>query len=243
MNESTRPRVLVYASGEADPEKGGSGFENLVKMSLDGTRFNYKVVGVVSNHERGGVYERAKKMHVPFFHFTKPWRPSEYHYLAQITKADFFALSGWLKLVVGLDLNTRFNSKTVFNIHPGRLPKFGGPGMFGHHVHEAVMQEFNRGRATCSAISMHFVTEPKSKNDYDRGPVFFHREVEIKTDDTADSLARRVNQYEHKYQPLMTNMVAGGSITWDGTNPQSLTFPVGYTAASFFELFPFNPTV
>ncbi len=121
------------------------------------------------------------------------------------------ALSGWLKLVTGLD------PKKTFNIHPAPLPRFGGPGMYGHYVHEAVMEAYHRGEITHSAVSMHFVTEK-----YDEGPVFFQKTVEILPNDTAEILAQRVNIVEHQFQPIVTNAVLQGKIGWDGKDPKSL---------------------
>lgn len=155
-----RSKILVFASGSA--EGGGSGFEKLVLASRGGS-LDADIVGVVSNHANGGVRSRADKPDVPFLHFAKPWTGEAYQKFASESGADFFALSGWLKLVAGLDPITRFNSQTVFNIHPGPLPNFGGPGLYGHHVHEAVMAAFRRGEITHSAVSMHFVT-----GEYDR---------------------------------------------------------------------------
>jgi len=113
--------------------------------------------------------------------------------------------------VTGLD-----PQKTI-NIHPGPLPRFGGAGMYGHYVHEAVMEAYKKGEVDHSAVSMHFVTE-----NYDEGPLFFSQSVPILPDDTAETLAKRVNEAEHKWQPIITNKVLQGEISWDGQNPQSL---------------------
>lgn len=121
-------------------------------------------------------------------------------------------------MVVGLD------AKTTFNIHPGPLPKYGGAGMYGHHVHEAVMEAYKRGEIKCSGITMHFVTDDKQ---YDRGPIFFECQVPIKPLDTAETLAKRVNEAEHKWQPVITNKMVTGEISWDGINRDSLK---GYTS-------------
>lgn len=144
--------------------------------------------------------------------------------IASETGADFFALSGWLKLVKGLNPATRFNSRTVFNIHPGPLPNFGGPGLYGHYVHEAVIAAYRQGKITHSAVSMHFVTE-----EYDRGPIFLNCRVKIKDNDTPETLGARVNEWEHAYQPGVTNLVVNGYIKWDGVDPNSLEVPKDYT--------------
>lgn len=221
----SKSKVLVFASGSA--EGGGSGFENLVLASRSGP-LEANIVAVVSNHANGGVRARADKLGVQFLYFAKPWVGETYQRFASESGADFFALSGWLKLVTGLDPTTRFNSRTVFNIHPGPLPKFGGPGLYGHHVHEAVMAAHERGEVTHSAVSMHFVT-----GEYDRGPVFFRCKVKINGDDTPDTIGTRVNQQEHIHQPRITSMVVNGLIKWDGKSPGSLEVPASYSVECF----------
>ncbi len=202
-----KPKLLVFASGTENG--GGSGFEKLGASM--GKVLNADIVGVVSNHEHGGVREKADKLRIPFIHFPGPWTREKYREIAEKTGADFFALSGWLKLVTGLP------PRTTFNIHPGPLPEFGGAGMYGHHVHEAVMKAFHEGKVTHSAVTMHFVTE-----EYDRGPVFYRFRVAIRENDTPDSLAKRVNMWEHICQPSITDEVVNGYISWDGKNPDSL---------------------
>lgn len=218
-----KPKILVFASGSADG--GGSGFEKLVE-SFHGhnkTFYNGQIVGVVSNHAAGGVRKKADKFEIPFIHFPKPWTAEEYQRIAKESGAEFFAMSGWIKLVKGLDLNTVFNSKTVFNIHPGPLPRFGGKGFYGHHVHEAVIEAFKRGEITHSQVTMHFVNE-----EFDRGLIFSKINVKIEKGDDADSLGQRVNQCEHRYQSMITNMIVNGKIKWDGINQESLVVPEGY---------------
>lgn len=227
---TNKPKILVYASGSA--ERGGSGFEKLVQASRGGV-LDAEILGVVSNHTNGGVRKRADKLGIPFFHFPKPWDSEGYQRLARETGADFFALSGWLKLVVGLDPKTSFNPKTVFNIHPALLPEFGGPGIYGRHAHEAVMAAFKREETEYSGVSMHFVAKGRTPKDYDLGPVFFRLKMKIHDDDTPDSLGHRVNQAEHQWQPIITNMVVNGLIRWDGTNPDSLELPPEYSIENF----------
>ncbi len=213
-------KLLIFSSGTK--EGGGSGFENLVNASRNGI-LNAEIVGVVSNHENGGVRQRADRLGVKFIHFPSPCTADGYQRIARETGAEYFALSGWLKLVSGLDPQTSFNSKTVFNIHPGPLPKFGGAGMYGHHVHEAVVEAYKRGEVTHSAVSMHFVTEK-----YDEGPMILDYPVEVLPDDTGETLGKRVNEAEHKVQPVITNLVVDGAIHWNGVNRESLVRPEKY---------------
>lgn len=210
-------KLLIFASGTATG--GGSGSENLVWASKT-DRLHANIVGIVSNHENGGVRERADRLGVPFIFFPAPWTAEEYQRIAKESGAKYFALSGWIKPVAGLDLNTTFNSKTVFNIHPGPLPKFGGKGMYGHHVHEAVLAAYKRGELKFSRVSTHFVTE-----EYDQGPIIMDIEVCIHDTDTAETLAKRVNQAEHEFQPMITNLVIHGKFTWDGINPETMKRP------------------
>ena len=179
-------------------------------------------MAVVSNHTEGGVRKRADLLKIPFIHFPKPRDAEGYQRIVRDTNANYVALSGWLNLVSGLD------PRTTINIHPGPLPEFGGPGLYGHHVHEAVLAAFRRGELTHSAVSMHFVT-----SEYDQGPVFFKRYVPISAEDTPETLAARVNKCEHTWQPVVTNWVVCGYISWDGQDLASLKCPANYSIEGF----------
>ncbi len=201
-----RPRLIIFASGSE--KAGGSGFQNLVLASRDG-RLEADIVGVVSNHREGGVQKRAERLSVPFIHSPKPRTGEDYARIVSIMKADFTALSGWLGLVQGLD------PCTTFNIHPAWLPSpYGGRGFHGHHVHEAVLADFRLKKVLYHGVTMHFVTEKYDDPD----GIFFRRKVEILEEDTVETLAARVNQMEHKWQPLITNLVVTRRISWDGGN-------------------------
>lgn len=204
-----KPKIIVFASGTKDG--GGSGFENLVKWSKEhGLAMGYEVVAVVSNYEHGGVREKADKLKIPFIFFETPFSAERYQEIVEKSGAEWVALSGWLKLVKGLD------SKKTFNIHPGNPRKFGGKGMYGINVHKAVLEAGEKE----TQVAMHFVDDV-----YDRGPVFFRFPIEVKNDDTAKSLGERVNAKEHEYQPIITSMVVNGEISWDGKDPETLKVP------------------
>ncbi len=195
-----KPRILVLDSGSATG--GGLGFRRLVEESLkSGGDLQAKIVGVASNHKNGGVRKIADDHNVPFVFLKPPFTGEKYQALVGEFHAGWVACSGWLKLICGLD-----PAKT-FNIHPGPLPKFGGQGMYGHHVHEAVMHSYSLGARKHSSVCMHFVNE-----NYDHGPVFFDLKVPIEDRDTPDNLGARVNQQEHIWQPFITNLVVHGQI-------------------------------
>ena len=204
-----KPRLIVFASGTKDG--GGSGFELLVENARSGL-LGADIVGVVSNHEHGGVRERADRLGIPFIYSPKGRTKDDYQRIVRESNANYVTLSGWLGFVEGLD------PKTTFNIHPAYLPSpFGGSGFYGHHVHEAVLNAYKRGEVSHAGVSMHFVTPV-----YDEGAVFFRRKVPILLSDTPETLAKRVNDMEHKWQSIATNLVVTGQISWDGHNPSSL---------------------
>ena len=194
-------RILVFASGDA--KGGGSGFQELVEFSRTiPPVLDAQIVGVVSNHKEGGVRKRADALQIAFEYWTGPFDADGYRSFVDKYRADFVMCSGWLKFVRGLD-----PARTV-NIHPGPLPRFGGPGMYGHHVHEAVMAAFRRGEITQSAVTMHFVDEMA----YDHGPIIFQMPVLIRPDDDAETLAKRVNEKERAWQSHILNLVVHGYI-------------------------------
>jgi folate-dependent phosphoribosylglycinamide formyltransferase PurN len=202
-------KLLIFASGTR--HGGGSGFENLVLAQKRG-ELAVDIVGVISNHENGGVRERADRLGIRFGYLSKTLCDAkEYQAICNVFKPDFIALSGWILKTRGLD------PRTTFNIHPGPLPGFGGTGLYGDKVHAAVLEAYRRGEITHSAVSMHFVD-----SDYDTGPVFFQHPVRIEPDETVDTLRARVNHEEHFWQPQITNMVLEGSVYWDGKDPTSL---------------------
>ena len=210
--QKEKPKIIVFASGAKDG--GGTGFKNLVVKSRENnSEINYEIVAVVSNYENGGVKKIADELGIKFIYFKKPFSAEKYIEIVKNSGADWVALSGWLKLTKGLD------SKTTFNIHPGKLPEFGGDGMYGIYVHRAIIE----AGARWTAVTMHFVTDI-----YDDGPIFFQFPINVKKDDTPESLGKRVNLYEHKFQPLITSMVVNGEISWDGKDANTLKIPKEY---------------
>ena len=207
-----KPKLLIFASGTATG--GGSGFENLATS----TELDAKIVAVLSNHEHGSVRARAERLGIPFIYFPGSYDAVGYASVLQKTSIGsdgYVALSGWLKHAVGLD------PARTFNIHPALLSqlggRFGGHGMYGHHVHEAVKAALDAGEISESGFTMHFVTDT-----VDGGPVFFEHRVSLQKGMSADDIAAAVNKAEHQWQPKITNLVVHGQIRWDGKDPKSL---------------------
>ena len=189
-------RVLVFASG--DDKGGGAGFQELVEFSRTNPPvLDAQIIGVISNHPNGGVRKRADTHRIPFEYWPGAYDAKGYRAFVEKYRADFVMCSGWVKFVRGLD-----PAKTV-NIHPGPLPRFGGAGMYGHHVHEAVMAAYHQGEVAQSAVTMHFVDEAA----YDHGPIIFQMPVLIRPEDDAESLAKRVNEKERAWQSHILNLV------------------------------------
>lgn len=219
-----RPKLIVFASG-LKIDDGGSGFENLVKTSRTGV-LDAEIVAVVSNHENGGTRKRADRLGIKFIYFPGPFDAESYRRIVKESGAEWIALSGWLKMVKGLD------PRKTFNIHPALLSqlggRFGGPSMYGPRIHEAVKAALDAGEITESGLTMHFVTD-----EYDRGPVFFEHHVPLRRGIPAQEIERIVNIAEHEWQPKITNMVIQGEISWDGKDPTSLKVPSGYEFLPF----------
>ncbi|MDT8325037.1 MAG: phosphoribosylglycinamide formyltransferase [Bacteroidota bacterium] len=115
--------------------------------------------------------------------------------------ADFIALAGYMKRIPE-EVVHRFSGR-MLNVHPALLPSFGGRGMFGYHVHEAVLAAGVR----VSGATVHIVDE-----EYDRGPIVLQRCVPVEDDDTAESLAARVLTVEHELLPAALQLFSRGLV-------------------------------
>ena len=196
-----KKRILVLATG--DKIGGGSGFQEMVERSrTEPAILDAEIVAVVSSYyECGGVWEKAQKLGIPFIYFPGPYTAENYQKIFKDSKADYVMCSGWLKKVSGL------KERLTVNLHPGPLPRFGGEGLYGHRVHEAVIAAYHRGEIKQSAVSIHFVN-----SEYDKGAGIVQIPVLIRPDDTAETLAARVLKVEHNYQSLILNEVIHGRI-------------------------------
>jgi phosphoribosylglycinamide formyltransferase-1 len=116
---------------------------------------------------------------------------------------DYVAMAGFLKLAPVPD---DFAGRVV-NIHPALVPSFCGPGMYGHHVHQAVLD----AGVKVTGCTVHFVD-----NQYDHGPIIWQQPVPVFADDTADVLAARVFEAEREAYPHVLKLLASGSVQLDG---------------------------
>lgn len=178
-------RIVIFASGT------GSNAEKIIqhfKKSQKGI-----VVSVFSNNSEAKVLEKATKFGVPTEVFLKS--ELESGVVCQKVKAlqpDLIVLAGFL-LKFPHNIIAEFPNK-VINIHPALLPKYGGKGMYGQHVHRAVLE--NKEHET--GITIHYVNE-----HYDEGGIIFQQSVAIYDCVTPEEIAKKVHVLEHKYYPLV----------------------------------------
>ena len=173
-------RVAVLVSG------GGTNLQALLDALHDSPLA--RVARVISNRDDAGAVARARAAGVPATVLSDPADATEL--LAALRDANLVVLAGYLKLVPAAVVS-RFRGRMI-NIHPALLPAFGGPGMYGHHVHEAVLAS----GAKESGVTVHFVDEA-----FDRGAIIAEERVPVKPGDTPESLAARVLEAEHRLLP------------------------------------------
>jgi phosphoribosylglycinamide formyltransferase-1 len=153
-----------------------------------------KVALIVCNKKKAGVLQIAQKENIPSLIIEKEKFVSGDAYLDDLfeNKIDFIVLAGFLWKIPGPLLQAY--PKRIVNIHPALLPKFGGHGMYGSHVHEAVLA----GEEHESGITIHFVDE-----NYDNGDIILQMKCPVLENDTPESLANRIHLLEHAYYPVV----------------------------------------
>lgn len=198
MTRQSRPRIAVFISG------GGSNLQSLIDAQKAGILAG-DIVWVVSSSKKAYGLRRAENAGIDSWVYL-PKRYDSAQGAAQdlLTKLrereiDYIALAGYLKLLPAEVV--RAYSGRITNIHPALLPKYGGKGMYGHHVHEAVLAAGD----TESGPTVHLVNEI-----YDNGRILEQAKVPVKPDDTPDSLAARVLEQEHKLYPRVLSKLIRG---------------------------------
>lgn len=192
-----RKLIAVLASG------GGSNLQSIIQhfTSLGASRPG-EVVLVASDRAEAGALERARAHGMHTATMDRDQRTTGLLALLTRHAIDLVVLAGYLRFVP-LEVTRSYRGRIV-NIHPALLPAFGGPGMYGHRVHEAVMARGVR----VSGATVHFVDEV-----YDRGPIIAQWPVPVFGHDNAESLARRVLGVEHALYPRVVQQVAEGVIS------------------------------
>ena len=156
-----------------------------------------EVVLVASDRAGAFALERARQRGIATAVIAHPADGTALRALLESHRADLVALAGYLKLVPAA-VARRWRGAIV-NVHPALLPRFGGAGMYGRHVHEAVLAAGERE----SGATVHFVDEA-----YDRGAIIAQERVSVEPGDTAESLAERVLAVEHRLYPRTLHALA-----------------------------------
>lgn len=181
-------RIIIFASGS------GTNAENIIEYFKNSTLA--KVTYVLSNNENAGVLERAKRLKIPYKVFAKNEMGTDSFLNFLRENADFIVLAGFLLKIpdqmVGLFPNS------IVNIHPALLPKYGGKGMYGMHVHRAVVA--NKEAET--GITIHYVNER-----YDEGTIIFQKKVALKGNDTPEDVAAKIHVLEQENFPKVIEKV------------------------------------
>jgi phosphoribosylglycinamide formyltransferase-1 len=183
-------RIAVLVSGD------GSNLEALLQAQKSAALPQTKVVLVLSSKAGAQALERARRHRVESVVVERSAFPDETSFQNAVLRklvgalADVVCLAGYLKKL-GPEIIRAFRGR-ILNIHPALLPKYGGPGMYGRYVHEAVLAAGEKE----SGCSVHVVDE-----DFDHGPVLAQVKVPVLPGDSADSLGARVLVEEHKLYP------------------------------------------
>ena len=184
--------VAIFASGN------GSNAENIANYFSDNN--NISITLIVSNKSDAYVHERAKKLRIPSVSFNKIEFADGIKILKTLKdyKIDFIVLAGFLLKVPDSILESY--PECIINIHPALLPKHGGKGMYGDHVHKAVRASGD----TESGITIHYVNK-----HYDEGAVVFQATCAIEPSDSYEDIARKVHALEYEHFPKVIEMIFG----------------------------------
>lgn len=178
--------IAVFASGH------GSNFQAILNAIHQGD-LPARVTLFLSNNAGAGAFEIARSHDIPALHLSQKQFPTEDAFALKLLdvlrshQVELIALAGYMKKIPPAVIRA-FRNK-ILNVHPALLPAFGGEGMYGHHVHKAVIAY----GAKLSGATVHVVDE-----EYDHGPVVLQRAVPVEEHDTPETLAAKVLTVEHQ---------------------------------------------
>lgn len=178
-------KIAIFASGS------GTNAENIIRYFNHNSSIAHVKI-VLTNNAEAGVINRCKKLAVPIFVLkNKDFEyPETILNLLQKNEIDWILLAGFLRKISPFLIDAYPNK--IVNIHPSLLPLYGGKGMYGEHVHEAVIA----AKEKQSGISIHYVNAL-----YDEGAIIFQAKCEIESNDNAKSLANKIHQLEQQHFP------------------------------------------
>lgn len=192
--------IAVFASGR------GSNFESLYH-AIQKENVSARIVVVISNNSQSGALSLARSFSIPAVHLSQNQFLSVEAFNQQVLdvlhsyNVNFIVLAGYMKKIDASIL--REFRQRIINIHPTLLPKYGGEGMYGMHVHEAVL----KAQEKFSGATVHMVDE-----EYDHGRILLQDIVMIEENETPETLAAKVLKVEHRILPEVVKMFAEGTI-------------------------------
>lgn len=184
-------KIALFASGS------GSNVQNIIDYFSDNE--DVVVDSVWTNNPNAYVLERAKKLQVETFIFSREELNNTNKVVEKLKERNInlIVLAGFL-LLIPVNLIQNF---AIINIHPALLPKYGGKGMYGIKVHQAVVDN----KDLESGISVHYVNEK-----YDEGKIILQEKCEVLPSDSAEDVAEKIHQLEYKYFPVAIEKVLAG---------------------------------
>jgi len=185
-------KIAIFASGS------GSNAENIANYYSKSSIFEFPLI--ISNKADAFVHERAKELQIPSFTFSREDFLAGEKIITLLKEHDieYIVLAGFL-LKIPTVLIDAYPNKIV-NIHPALLPKFGGKGMYGHHVHQAVVD----AKEMESGITIHYVN-----GNYDEGNIIFQAKCPVLPTDTSDTIAEKVHSLEYEHFPRVIGEIWG----------------------------------
>tara|TARA_B100002052_G_scaffold77089_2_gene70103 strand:- start:16673 stop:17260 length:588 start_codon:yes stop_codon:yes gene_type:complete len=189
-------RIVVFASG------GGSNFKSIYNNILNGKIKNSIIPILISNNPLSGAVLFAKDKGIETFILNTKRYPNKNDYNDTLiqkldkVKPSLIVLAGYMKLIPSII--TSIYEKRIINIHPAKLPDFGGKGFYGIKVHEAVI----KSGVNETAVTIHYVNE-----EYDKGMIIHEERVVVDRNDSIESLAKKVLSIEHLVYPKIINKI------------------------------------
>lgn len=177
-------KILIFASGS------GSNAERIVDYFRENN--SAEVSLILTNNLKAGVLDRAKRLCVPSVVFDRKafYDTDVILNLVVSQQPDLIVLAGFL-WKFPTKIIEKFPNK-IINIHPSLLPKYGGKGMYGHFVHQAVLEN----KEIESGITIHYVNE-----NYDQGAIIFQAKTEVLVNDSVDTLSNKIHLLEYEHFP------------------------------------------
>ena len=189
-------KIAVLVSGN------GTNLQAIIDHYLNNP--DIKISLVISNKKDAYALKRAGLANIPTMVISKKDFPNQSDEILKQVKAnniDLIVLAGYLSILSGSIINEYKNK--IINIHPSLIPAFCGPGMYGHHVHEAVIKSGVR----YSGCTVHFVN-----GGVDSGPIILQQAVDVFYTDTPDSIAAKILVYEHKLLVKAIDLIANNKV-------------------------------